>query len=97
VQVVKAGLLQGVTLIQCSDVLELTDERMRRLYASVGGAHLLVAGSPCNNLSGNQIMQGSVNGGVGLEGALSSLFSGVLRAMRVARIVPLAFRKLGVA
>ena len=75
-------------------VLALNDERLRRLLYAIGGAHVIIAGSPCNNFSGNQLLQGTVTGGVGLEGTLSSLFSELPRAMRVARTVPLMFRKV---
>ena len=32
--------------------------RLRRLFVAIGGAHLLIAGSPCNKPVGNQIIGG---------------------------------------
>ena len=89
-----AQALPGVRLVTLADVLAADDASLRELLVSVGGAHLVVCGSPCNNFAGSNRHMDCANGRVGLEGNLSSLFFEAVRILRVVRSVPLAFSEI---
>ncbi|XP_057833016.2 DNA (cytosine-5)-methyltransferase DRM2 isoform X2 [Cryptomeria japonica] len=60
---------QTGTLIEKEDVQDLTREVLEEVIDRVGGFDLIVGGSPCNNLSGNNRVSRN-----GLEGKQSSIF-----------------------
>ena len=87
-----AGRLLGVEVMNLGDISDITDSAFEALLLEIGGAHIMLGGSPCNNLSGlNRLMFGE-GGRLNLEGKLSSLFFSYMRLMRVSRGVPLGFR-----
>eukprot|EP01018_Ginkgo_biloba_P039196 Gb_33731 [translate_table: standard] len=67
-------------LIEKEDVQHLTDEVLEELIEEVGGFDLIIGGSPCNNLSGN-----NRNSRDGLEGRQSSVFYEFPRILNVVR------------
>jgi site-specific DNA-cytosine methylase len=60
---------QNGTLIEIADVETLTAEKIMSLIRRLGGFDLVVGGSPCNNLAGNNRHRRD-----GLEGEHYSLF-----------------------
>lgn len=67
---------QTGTLIELSDVQQLSRDKLEYLIASFGGFDLVVGGSPCNNLTGSNRHTRD-----GLEGAHSSLFYDYFRIL----------------
>jgi site-specific DNA-cytosine methylase len=45
--------LAGVELLFAGDIVEVTDAAFSAMLTSMGGAHIIIGGSPCNNFSGS--------------------------------------------
>ncbi|XP_065848271.1 DNA (cytosine-5)-methyltransferase DRM1-like [Euphorbia lathyris] len=60
---------QDGNLIDLEDVQDLREDRLEQMIKSFGGFDLIIGGSPCNNLAGNNRLHRD-----GLEGKESSLF-----------------------
>lgn len=71
---------QKGTLIIKEDVRDLTNEVLAQLIDQVGGIDLIIGGSPCNNLSGNNRVSR-----VGLMGKESSLFFEFPRILNIVK------------
>ncbi|KAG9455989.1 hypothetical protein H6P81_000497 [Aristolochia fimbriata] len=71
---------QGGTLIEFSDVQELSFDKLKELINLTGGFDLVVGGSPCNNLSGRNRVSRN-----GLEGRHSELFYDYYRILETVK------------
>ncbi|KAG9145847.1 hypothetical protein Leryth_023782 [Lithospermum erythrorhizon] len=63
-------------LMDFDDVQSMTGRKLRELMGSIGGFHLVIGGSPCNNLAGSNRVSRD-----GLEGRESSLFFDYFRIL----------------
>lgn len=71
---------QKGVLVEFSDVLDLSNEKIEMLMDKFGGFDLVIGGSPCNNLAGGNRVSRS-----GLEGDQSCLFFEYCRILEVVR------------
>ncbi|KAI3856552.1 hypothetical protein MKX03_028394 [Papaver bracteatum] len=73
---------QTGNLIEIGDVQELDNAKLESLVNDVGGFDLIIGGSPCNNLSGN-----NRKSRVGLDGDKSCLFFDYVRVLKQVKTI----------
>ena len=85
--------------IDCGDIKTLSDGAFTEMLRRIGGAHIIVASPPCNQLSGrNRGAADTVKGRSGLSGgpeADSVIFFECVRLTVAAQLVALAWWLLG--
>lgn len=73
---------QKGNLIELKDVQDLNADKLKHLIDSLGGFDLVIGGSPCNNLTGNNRVSRD-----GLRGEHSVLFYDYFRILRDVRVI----------
>jgi hypothetical protein len=83
--------LRRVQRLHVGDITSLYATDIRRLLHSVGGAHIIVGGSPCSGFSGNNQGAQPRTGRLGLQNDQSALFYEFARWVQAAALVERAF------